>query len=41
MPSKLLKRPESQFTNAHILFAERNEQYDYIKSIFTDGISNF
>ncbi len=30
-----------QFTDAHILFAERNEQYDYIKSIFTDGISNF
>ena len=32
---------KARFADAHILFAERNEQYDYIKRIFTDSISNF
>ena len=31
----------AQFADAHILFAERNEQYDYMKRIFTNSISNF
>lgn len=32
---------KARFADEHILFAERNEQYDYIKRIFTDSISNF
>ena len=32
---------KERFADAHILFAERNEQYDYIKRILTDSISNF
>ena len=32
---------KARFADAHILFAERNEQYDYIKRILTDSISNF
>ncbi len=32
---------KEQFTAAHILFAERNEQYDYMKNIFTDSLANF
>ena len=32
---------KARFADAHILFAERNEQYDYIKRILTDSVSNF
>ena len=32
---------KARFADAHILFTERNEQYDYIKRIFTDSVSNF
>ena len=32
---------EERFTNAHILFAERNERYDYIEKIFTNSTSTF
>lgn len=32
---------KARFADAHILFAERDEQYDYIKRIFSDSISNF
>ena len=32
---------KARFAHKHILFVERNEQYDYIKRIFTDSISNF
>lgn len=32
---------KARFADAHILFTERDEQYDYMQRIFTDSMSNF